>query len=399
MMPSRPFCVLLSAKSTIMLYKTLLLLIVTLLPIVSEAANNNAKYLSAKEAAKLRTQIIDQWKSDTRQRLRSVYQQKKAYTDTLSMPLWWAVYGTKPDDGYSLYISLHGGGGTTPEANDQQWRNQMRLYRPDHAVYVAPRSPWNIWDMWCHEGIDPMYEQIIQMAIVYLDVNPDKVYIMGYSAGGDGVWRMAPRMADRWAAASMMAGHPGDVSMLNLRNTPYMIWCGELDAAYNRNILDAERGLEIDSLQRDDPEGYVHKTTIARGMGHWMNRIDTTAVTWMAQYKRNPYPKKIVWQQEEVLKPCFYWIEVPEQEMKRYKQVRLQVEGNTIDLTRCDYSQITLWLNDDIVNLNKKVKVTRNGKTLFYGKVFRTEANLRESLKVRNDPSYCFPAKLTVTVN
>ena len=50
------------------------------------------------------------------------------------------------------------------------------------------------------------------------DVDPNRVYIMGYSAGGDGVYQLAPRMADRWAAAAMMAGHPNDASPLGLRN-------------------------------------------------------------------------------------------------------------------------------------------------------------------------------------
>ena len=65
--------------------------------------------------------------------------------------------------------------------------------------------------MWCQADADEFYHKIVLMAVAQLGVNPDKVYILGYSAGGDGVWRMGPRMADNWAAASMMAGHPGDV--------------------------------------------------------------------------------------------------------------------------------------------------------------------------------------------
>ena len=70
--------------------------------------------------------------------------------------------------------------------------------------------------------------------------NPDKVYLMGYSAGGDGVYQLAPRMADRFAAASMMAGHPGNASPLGLRNLPFAIFSGADDAAYNRNKVAAE---------------------------------------------------------------------------------------------------------------------------------------------------------------
>ena len=354
--------------------------------------------LTKAEAEAFSREITGRWLSDSKAAMASVYNDKLAKDGDLEMPLWWTVNGSKPEGGYPLYISLHGGGGAPPRLNDQQWDNQKKLYSPKNAVYLAPRAPWNTWDLWFHEGIDPLYEQVIRMCEAYLDVNPDKVYIMGYSAGGDGVWREAPRMADHWAAASMMAGHPGDISMLNLRNTPFMIWCGGEDSAYERNLRCTERGVELDSLQKADPQGYVHKTTIVEGAGHWMNRVDTTAVTWMAAYTRNTAPKKIVWRQEEVLKRFFYWIEAPQDQLARGKQVRLEVDGNRIVIERCDYSSLTLWLNDRVVDLDREVVVESAGKTLFKGKLQRSSAMMMESLYERNDPGYIFPAKITVSL-
>lgn len=209
---------------------------------------------------------------------------------------------------------------------------------------------------------------------------------------------MATRMADQWAAASMMAGHPGNVSTLSLRNTPFMIWCGALDAAYDRNKLDTYRGQQMDSLQAADPEGYIHETHIVAGKPHWMDRQDTAAVAWMAHYTRNPYPKKIVWCQQEVLRPSFYWITVPKDEMVMGKQVRLEVKGNEIDITRCDYKTITLSLNDEIVDLDRKVKVRYQGKTIFNGRLKRSAETLHSTLYQRNDPRYAFPAQVTLKV-
>ena len=358
-----------------------------------------AQSMSKAEAEAYRQQLAEEWKTAKRQQYQQLWQDSKAEINSLAMPIWLFKYGEKPADGRSLWISLHGGGNTHPLMNDQQWDNQKRLYRPAEGVYVAPRAPYNDWDMWCKQALDGLYEQLIQMCVAYLDVNPDKVYIMGYSAGGDGVWRMAPRMADRWAAASMMAGHPGNVSLLNLRNTPFMIWCGGDDAAYDRNKLDRERGLEMDSLQQADPEGYIHETHIMEGMGHWMMRADTVAVPWMAKYKRNPYPRKIVWQQEEVLRPSFYWLEAPQGELKRGQRVRLTCEDNIIDISECTYSQLTLWLNDELVDLERPVTVSYQGLTLFRGKLRRTQENMRQSLSDRGDLSYCFPAKVKIIIS
>ena len=364
----------------------------------SKASTDGSKSLSRAEAEKYSKDLTAKWIADSRVAMADVYNSKVAKDGELEMPLWWTTYGTRPEGGYSLYISLHGGGGAPPRLNDQQWENQKRLYAPQNAVYVAPRAPWNTWDLWFHEGIDPLYEQVIRMCVAYLDVNPDKVYIMGYSAGGDGVWREAPRMADHWAAASMMAGHPGDVSLVNLRNTPFMIWCGGNDSAYNRNKECADRGVVMDELQKGDPEGYIHKTTIVEGAGHWMNRVDTAAVAWMAPYTRNTAPKKVVWRQADVLRKAFYWIEAPKDQLARDKEVRLEVKGNRIVIEKCDYPSVTLWLNDRIVNLDKPVQVEYVGKTLFKGKLQRSAALMQESLAQRNDPGFIFPARITVNL-
>ena len=75
---------------------------------------------------------------------------------------------------------------------------------PAEGVYVAPRAPFDDWNMWFRAEMNDFFRMLIAAAVVEMEVNPDKVYLLGYSAGGDGVWRMAPRMADRWAAASMI---------------------------------------------------------------------------------------------------------------------------------------------------------------------------------------------------
>ncbi len=377
------------------IYQASKTLILSAVAMLCGTTTTSAQTSLTKEAAQqAQDSIAKQWKEEMKAKYIDNWNTSVAKTDAGTMRYWENRYGKMPKGGWPLYISLHGGGSGPAEMNNQQWDNQKHLYVPDNAWYIAPRAPHDDWDMWCKPDLDKYYETLIVMAQACAGVNPNRIYIMGYSAGGDGVWRMAPRMADRWAAASMMAGHPGDVRLENLRNTPFMIWCGAQDAAYDRNLEDAKRGEVMDSLQHSDPEGYIHETHIVEGMGHWMNRVDTAAVSWMAKYTRNPYPKKIVWGQEEVLRPSFYWITAPANEMARGKTVRLQAEGNTIAISQCDYTTLTLWLNDDIVDLDKKVKVTYKGKTVFNALVKRTAENLSSSLYDRGDLSYSFPSKI-----
>lgn len=375
--------------------------IITLLALafsVSFAANNEKK-LNRVQAEKKNKEIVAAWKDSEKARLSYITAEKKVHVDTITMPIHWEAFGTKPADGRSLYISLHGGGNTTKDNNDSQWNNQWRLYKPQEGIYLCPRAPYNDWDMHCKPLLDKCYRDVINYCVAYMDVNPDKVYIMGYSAGGDGVWRLAPRMADTWAAASMMAGHPGNVRLENLRNTPFTIWCGSEDSAYHRNKLDAEKLLLMDSLQRQDPEGYIHYGEIVKGKPHWMDHVDTLAVGWMANYKRNPYPTKVVWRQEEVLKQAFYWLKIDASEMKYGNEVRASYsKDNRIEIEKCDYKNLTICLNDEMMNLDNPVVVLYKGKKIYNGKVKRTEKNIIQNLLLRQDERYAFPAEIELSL-
>lgn len=355
-----------------------------------------AQSLTREEAVQAQKEVTDEWVKTVREQTDYITKRQAVVRDSLVMPIACMKYGNVPEDGYSLFISLHGGGNAPTQMNNMQWQNQWGLYTPAEGIYICPRAPYDDWDMHFKPKVDEMYKDIILYAYSHLRINPDKVYVMGYSAGGDGVWRLAPRMADTWAAASMMAGHPGDVRLENLRNTPFMVWCGALDGAYDRNKKCAERIAELDSLQQNDPDGYTHEGHIVEGKEHWMDRVDTVAVEWMAQHRRNPYPEKVVWRQEEVLKKYFYWIGVPEDEMQRGKEVRLSVKDNKISIEKCDYSSLTLYLNDKIADLDKPVTVYCGKKKMLKQKVERSRAIMESTIREREDARYCFSAKMII---
>ena len=99
------------------------------------------------------------------------------------MPFAYKVFGEKPKEGRSLFLSMHGGGGAPARVNDQQYENQKGLYKPEEGVYLAPRAPSNTWDLWHQSHIDAFFERLIEDMVVFEDVNRDRVYLMGYSAG------------------------------------------------------------------------------------------------------------------------------------------------------------------------------------------------------------------------
>jgi hypothetical protein len=307
------------------------------------------------------------------------------------------TFGNAAPGHRSLWISMHGGGNAEPAVNDQQWRNQIRLYEPGEGVYLAPRAPTDTWNLW-HEGhIDPLFQRLIDVQVALNGVDPNKVYLMGYSAGGDGVWQLAPRLADRFAAAAMMAGHPNDASLLGLRNLPFAIFMGGADAAYDRNRIAAEKTAELDRLHAADPGGYVHMSRIYPGLPHWMNRKDAEALPWMAGFTRDPWPRRVVWRQDDVTHTRFYWLQIPDASaVGEGDTITADVAGQTIRLSGDVPAGTTLRLSDRLVDLDRPVRVIVNGRPAYSGKVTRTARAIQQSLLERLDPASAATALLSL---
>jgi hypothetical protein len=312
------------------------------------------------------------------------------------MPFWYKTFGEKPQAGRSMYISMHGGGGAPKQVNDRQYENQKRLYQLEEGVYVVPRAPTDTWNLWHQKHIDEFFDRLIENLIVFEDVDPDRVYLMGYSAGGDGVFQVTPRMADRFAAAAMMAGHPNETSPLGLRNVAFTIHMGGLDAAYNRNKVAREWQQKLADLRKDDPEGYVHSVNIHEDKSHWMDRKDAEAIPWMAKHRRNLLPTKIVWKQDDVVRTRFYWLAADAKDLKDRALVTARRDGQRIELETKDATRLTVRLCDEMLDLDQPIKIKASDKTLFEGRVPRTIAVLSQTLTERGDQKAVFCGSVTV---
>ncbi|WP_209332234.1 hypothetical protein [Lunatimonas salinarum] len=323
----------------------------------------------------------------------------------LQMPFFYQTFGEVPKEGRSLFISMHGGGNTRPETNDRQYKNQKHLY--DEAmgslegIYLAPRAPTNTWNLWHEAHIDDFFSRLIQLAVVKEKVNPNRVYLLGYSAGGDGVYQLAPRMADRWAAASMMAGHPNETSPLGLKNTPFALHMGALDAAYDRNKKAEEWKQLLDSLARNAPGTYIHQVVLHEGKGHWMQLQDASALAWMSDFTRNPVPEKVVWKQDDRHHTDFYWLGVPEELIETGGEVIAEYNPsrNEVNILSNYSSRLHIYLNDRMLDLDSPVTIKYQGTTIAQKIFHRSLQVIYHTLSAKGDPHLAFSCVLTVIDN
>ena len=191
----------------------------------------------------------------------------------VSMRFMMEIRGEPGEGGYPLYLALHGGGTDLPENNDEQWGIMFDYYRWDmkSGIYVAVRGITDTWDLHFRPESYPLYDRLIQSMIYLYQADPDRVYLLGFSAGGDGVYQVAPRMADRFAAANMSSGHPNGVSLRNPVNLPFSIQAGVHDY-YTEDALRCVRAAEFEKTLNDYREalggGYEHQVLIRVPDGH-----------------------------------------------------------------------------------------------------------------------------------
>ena len=196
-----------------------------------------------------------------------------------SMRCLMSFVGEKEEESESfpLYLALHGGGGASPEFNNSQWFAMSEYYANAGitGLYVACRGISDTWDLHFQEDTYPLLDRLIEVMVLLYNADPDRVYLLGFSAGGDGVYQLAPRLADRFAAVNMSSGHPNGVSLLNLANCPICLQAGIRDF-YSETALRSVRAAEFDRTLSEYHEkygfGYPHRVFIHVPAGH--NYVD-----------------------------------------------------------------------------------------------------------------------------
>lgn len=117
----------------------------------------------------------------------------------------------------------------------------------------------------------------------------------------------------------------------------------------------------------------------------------------MLQFDRIPYPEKVVWKQSSVTHDRFYWLGVPENEAEKDALVVSGCEGQTITIERAELiDTLLINLNDEMVDLDKKVTIKYDGEVIYNDIPQRTIAQIWKSLNERNDPNQVFSAQIEV---
>ena len=305
--------------------------------------------------------------------------------------------GTRPQNGWPLFIAMHGGGGTAKEVNDQQW-NEMAQHYFDHPElggykYLALRAPNDTWNGFYDDYVYPLIDNLIEQQVVLNDVDSDKVFIMGYSHGGYGAYAIGPKMPDRFAAvhASAGAATDGESTPVTLRNTPFSAWVGEQDLAYDRLSRNQRFADEIAKLRGDRTDIYPVTVSVKAGFQHG-NLKDRDMIVEMYPNVRNPVPRELSWLQTDGVIHDFYWLHADNP--AKQKRIDATCQNNRVTVTTSpDVKNASIYLDGRLIDFAKPVTFEINGQT-FVKNLTPSVQTLCETMLRRADPELAFSARV-----
>ncbi len=308
--------------------------------------------------------------------------------------------GKMPEGGWPLVIAMHGGGNAPKQVNDSQWRIMQRYYK-DHPgdggyLYLALRAPTDAWNGFYTGYVYPLVARLIRQMLVCEEVNPDKVFLIGYSHGGYGAFAIGPKMADRFAAVHSSAAAPtdGESSPKNLLNTPFTFMIGDRDLAFGRLKRCLAFDQAIKDLRGDRKDAYPVRLLLKKGFGH-TGLPDRDHLSTMLPTVRTPIPDSIVWESTDSVVRRFAWLENPEPAKKQ--MVDATRKGNRFEIKLTGIESLNLYLDDRMVDYRKPVVIEVNGKIVLERSPSPSLSVLCQTLQERGDPRFAFASKVAFT--
>lgn len=196
-----------------------------------------------------------------------------------------------PQKSYPLIVALHGLGGR-PKPN----------FDRVHSEQYIEVQPWGRGDTQYAALGDHDVRSVIDYVKQWYRIDPDRVYLIGWSMGGRGTWTIASRHPDLFAAAAPFFGWGDELPLRNLRNVPIFNQHGQKDWVVS---IDQSR-FSVDILQK---LGYSIAHKEYPDAGHGIPNA-YPAREWMLTHRRPDSPTAITYTCQTPDWGRAYWLRI-----------------------------------------------------------------------------------------
>jgi predicted peptidase len=153
---------------------------------------------------------------------------KKTITRTVGAKYLLSLPGAYSDkEKWPLLLYLHGGMGRGDDLEKLMWYPVPKMLREGKSlpfVVIVPQCPEG--GMWTDTE---MLMALVDQVIADYSVDPDRVYLVGYSMGGHGAWYLAYSYPNRFAAVAPMSGMSNPWWATRLKDVPIWAFHGGKD--------------------------------------------------------------------------------------------------------------------------------------------------------------------------
>ncbi|MBN2489770.1 MAG: hypothetical protein JXQ29_02850 [Planctomycetes bacterium] len=265
---------------------------------------------------------------------------------------------------------------------------------PAEAVFAEPISARLVREM--------IWEIGMEYAVDF-----DRIYCTGHSLGGVGAWYMAGVMPDLFAAAAPAAGNPpAIVDYEYLYNTPLYVVHGATDIQVTPDA-DRQAAEIIKNLPKENKrEGwFVYREILTKdGRGHALpNDVVRDMAEFMLRFRRSYAPDRVICAcpltrgRDLEIEPnarCF-WLVIEGSPWGSKADGRIE-KDNTLRITFTGAGRLIVYLSDDMVDLDRPVKIWVNGQLKVDRVVPRSAQFLLEHIDQTRDRGRTFANQVVV---
>jgi|GEM_PF-1116759 len=322
--------------------------------------------------------------------------------------------GYDPARPWPLILAYHGGGGDGPE----MIASLERLLGAERDRYViAAPSHYRQTSLDHPRPVSSEHLAVLHALRGLVHLDADRVYVTGYSLGGYTAWHLATFQADRFAAAVPMASTFGSLGgpegvwtelFANFRGLPILsVWGGrdrldvpDLNARGSAGSM-AQCNRRLGTLLREHGATSVVHYVVPRA-GHGGAQPPRELLLTFLRKERAPAPRTVEHHFRYIHQGHAYWIEGHQWQgdlwdepwpggspavrsdandpawraiRERFGSIRGTVEstGGTqrIELSTRHLAELTVWIEDGMIDWDRPVTVVHNGRQVFTGRLER----------------------------